>query len=212
MIYFFPTHSVSNKINNTCNSLDNVLEFHVSRSSRDRYQFDLSMFSISGNVIFANFHAARLFAQKINDQRDLINYPEQAVSAAEINAMGLIHEILHNMMMQYRTEQKSSVFDEALEWLGNRFGDTEIEQMLTRFLDEFPPLPVYRNEINLETYLNGMTDGRANRQIALEEMLLLWVTNANPAFSKYKELFDDAPLREETPYLQAMSQLEVFFE
>ncbi len=212
MIYFFPTHSVSYKINNTCNSPDNVLEFHVSRSSRDRYQFDLSMFSISGNVIFANFHAARLFAQKINDQRDLINYPEQAVSAAEINAMGLIHEILHNMMMQYRTEQKSSVFDEALEWLGNRFGDTEIEQMLTRFLDEFPPLPVYRNEINLETYLNGMTDVRANRQIALEEMLLLWVTNAHPAFSKYKELFDDATLREAPPYLQAMSQLEVFFE
>ena len=71
------------------------MEFHVSRRARDRYQFDESLFSINGNVIFANFHAARLFAQKINDKRDLARYPEQAVMAGQINAMGLIDEILH---------------------------------------------------------------------------------------------------------------------
>ena len=35
-----------------------MFEFHVSRQSRDRYQFDQSLFSYNGNVIFANFHAA----------------------------------------------------------------------------------------------------------------------------------------------------------
>ena len=76
-------------------------EFHVSRKARDKYKFDLSMFATNGSVIFANFHAARLFAQKINDKRDLLNHPEQTASAAEINAMGLIDEILHNMIEQY---------------------------------------------------------------------------------------------------------------
>jgi hypothetical protein len=40
------------------------MEFHVSRQGRDRYNFDLSLFSLTGNVIFANFHAVRTFAQK----------------------------------------------------------------------------------------------------------------------------------------------------
>ena len=68
------------------------LEFHVSRAARDRYQFDESLFSISGSVVFANFHAARLFAQRMNQRRDLVAFPEQAIRASQINALGLIHE------------------------------------------------------------------------------------------------------------------------
>lgn len=40
-----------------------MFEFHVSARARDFYQFDLSLFSLSGNVIFANFQAARRFAE-----------------------------------------------------------------------------------------------------------------------------------------------------
>ena len=81
-----------------------MLEFHISRKARDRYQFDLSLFSLSGNIILANFHAARQFAQKINQQRDLVNYPERAVQAGQINAMGLLDEILHLVISQYRQQ------------------------------------------------------------------------------------------------------------
>ncbi len=76
------------------------MEFHVSRSARDLYQFDQGLFQFNGNVIFANFHAARVFAQKMNAKRDLLRFPEQAVSASEINAMGLIDEILHLIVAQ----------------------------------------------------------------------------------------------------------------
>ena len=72
-----------------------ALEFHVSRQARDRYQFDQPLFSLSGSVLFADFYAARVFALKMNQRRDLINYPEQAVKAGQINALGLIDEILH---------------------------------------------------------------------------------------------------------------------
>ena len=39
-------------------------EFHVSRVARDLYQFDEALFSIRGDIIFANFHATRLFASR----------------------------------------------------------------------------------------------------------------------------------------------------
>ena len=61
-------------------------EFHVARQSRDKYQFDQSLFTLKGNVIFANFRAARVFAQKMNAKRDLVTYPEHTVRAGQINA------------------------------------------------------------------------------------------------------------------------------
>ena len=82
------------------------MEFHISRRARDKYQFDEDLFAYDGNVIFANFHAARRFVQKINSQRDLTSYPEQAVKTSQVNAMGLIDEIFHHVFKLYR-EQKN---------------------------------------------------------------------------------------------------------
>ncbi len=92
-------------------------EFHVSRQSRDRYQFDLSLFSLSGNVIFANLYAARVFAQKMNQQRDLVRHPEQTVRAGDINAMGLMDEILHLVVKLYREQKNRKAMKQALDWL-----------------------------------------------------------------------------------------------
>ena len=78
------------------------MEFHISRRAREKFQFDQALFSYDGNVIFADFHSVRLFAQKINNQRDLISFPETAVKAGQLNAMGLIDEIFHHVFSLYR--------------------------------------------------------------------------------------------------------------
>ena len=65
-----------------------MMEFHISRQARDRYQFDQTLFSYNGNTIFANFHAVRVFVQKMNARRDLVNFPDRALKAGEVNALG----------------------------------------------------------------------------------------------------------------------------
>jgi hypothetical protein len=187
------------------------MEFHVSRSARDRYQFDESTFSISGNVIFANFYAARVFAQKINQRRDLLKFPEQAVRASQINAMGLIHEITHYVFRSYREQQNPQVLSDALEWLNSNLGATAVDAAIYRFIDQFPPLAVYRRAQGREDYLAGQTDGLPNREVVLEEMLMLWLSNVNPAFGPFLELFDDVDLEKETSYPSIMSSLYTFF-
>src|SRR5919202_3487021 len=102
-------------------------EFHVSRDARDRYQFDESLFSITGNVVFANFHAARVFAQKMNQRRDLVNFPEQAVRASQINALGLIHEITHYVFRSYREQHNPRALQDALDWLYVAVGSTAVD-------------------------------------------------------------------------------------
>ncbi|UCC65820.1 MAG: alpha-amylase, partial [Anaerolineae bacterium] len=187
------------------------MEFHISRQARDRYQFDQALFALSGNVILANFYAARLFAQKMNDRRDLIRFPEQAVKAGQINAMGLIDEILHYVVGLYRQQHNPQAMEQAMAWLVEKLGQEAVDTALLRFVDEFPPLAVYQQEVDAETYLEGETAGLPHRQVALEEMVMLWLANVNPALAPFMELFDDAALEKETAYRQIVAGLGEFF-
>jgi glycosidase len=187
------------------------MEFHVSREARDRYHFDEVLFSLHGNVVFANFHAARVFVQKINDQRDLVRFPEQTMRAGHINAMGLIDEILHFVIGLYREQIKPAVMEQALAWLNGRTSQAAVDKALRRFIDQFPPVAVYKGEIDPAAYLEGSTAGVGHRQMVLEELLMLWLANANPAFAPFRELFDDAALVQETAYQEIVSGLHEFF-
>jgi glycosidase len=189
-----------------------VMEFHVSRKARDLYDFDDALFSLSGNVLFANFHAARLFAHKMNEKRDLVAFPEQAVRAGQINAIGLIDEILHYVVSLFRNQRNAKVMKEALDWLCERVGKNAVDRTLHAFVDQFPSVRVYRDEIVADAYLDGETEGTPHREIALEEMLMLWLANMNPAFSPFLELFDDGALERETDYVKIASELHAFFD
>jgi hypothetical protein len=168
-----------------------VMEFHISREARDRYRFDESLFSLRGNVILANFHATRVFAQRMNQKRD---------------------EILHVVVGLYREQMNPEAIRQALEWLQEELGAEAVDAALRRFAADFPPVAVYRREIRPETYLGGETAGVPHRHVVLEELIMLWLTNVNPAFSPFRELFDDTALERETAYTQIASSLNEFFE
>ena len=189
-----------------------IFEFHISRQARDRYQFNELIFGQAGNVIFADFHATRLFATKMNQKRDVINFPENVVRAGQINAMGLIDEILHMVVQLYRQQINPKVMQEALEWIMGMLGKEEVDHTLLQFVQEFPPMDVYRKTLSAEDYLISTSNGISNRLIALEELLLLWLANANPAFSPYQELFDDSHLTRDTAYGKLIPLMHAFFE
>ncbi|MFQ5709153.1 MAG: alpha-amylase family glycosyl hydrolase [bacterium] len=188
------------------------LEFHVSRTARRRYEFEEHFFALTGNVIFANFHAARVFAQRMNARRDLVQQPESAIKAGHINAMGLIDEMLHYVVALYCQQVNPQAFAKALAWLETELGVAEVDKTLQRFVDAFPPLAVYKGEMNIRAYLVGSSKGVSNREIVLEEMVLLWLANLNPAFAPFLELFDDTPLKQKTAYGKVMQSLNEFFE
>ncbi|MBN2001796.1 MAG: alpha-amylase [Anaerolineae bacterium] len=187
-------------------------EFHISRVSRSRYQFSDTLFAFNGNVIFANFHAARVFAQKMNDKRDVVNFPERAVRAGQINAMGLIDELLHVVVARYRRQRVPDVMAHALKHLEAQLGLERVDELLRAFADEFPPVAVHRGLLSLQEYLGSSSEGVPHREVVLEEMLLLWLANINPGFSPFIELFDDTHLAKGTLYAQAMTGLQKFFE
>jgi glycosidase len=189
-----------------------TMEFHVAKKVRDKYGFDGSFFTVNGNVVLARFHEVRLFAYKMNQERDLIKHPEQAIKVGELNAMGLIDEILHYLVFLYRQEVDPNAMGNALSYVIKNMGEENLNHALLEFAREFPPIAVYKNEMSLDEYFSGTTEGISNREIILEEMLMLWVANMNPAFSPYTELFDSHSLEKNTKYLEVMDHLHVYFD
>lgn len=192
-------------------------EFHVSRIARELYQFDQALYSLRGDVIFVDFSAARRFVEKINHRRDVKHYPDRAVKASEINTLALLHEISHLVIRQYQYQNKFPVMEQALTWLEEKLGTRAVENTLMQFVKEFPPLVVHNALASPEEFLadsmrHGEEEPVDNHQVILEEVLLLWLANVNPAASPMVELFDDKGLEDETAYPQILTGLYAFFE
>jgi glycosidase len=181
-------------------------EFHVARGVREEYGLDSSLFSLTGNVVFVDFKAARDFAHSINQRRPA----EHAVSASDIYALGLIDEALHLVVARFRREHAPDLWTEAVELLEEEIGRVPLQDLLLAFVEEFPPTSVFTGETTAAEYLSGYSDGEAHRLITLEELVLLWLANRNPAFSSFRELFDDEGLRQVTAYGTAVRRLESY--
>ncbi len=177
----------------------NARHFHVSRESRDRYRFEERIFTLSGNVVFPDYAAVRRFAHAMNEKKDLVKHPEQAVKAGHLNAMALIDEVLHHIVRIYRQQVAPTLLTEALSFLRERLGD-DTDAAIRRFAEEFPPLPVYRGQMSITEYLAGNCGDEPALEVELEELLMLHIANRNPAFKRYEELFSDEPLRRTTRY------------
>jgi hypothetical protein len=188
------------------------MEFHISRKARDRYHFNEDLFTFTGNVLFANFQAVRQFAYQMNLYNDRAITPDRVIKPGELNAMGMIDEILHLVVELYRREVDTQVSQKAVKYLVSQLGRRRLDKVLLLFIDTFPPMSVYRGLIKDATYLNTYTGERQNREIVLEELVLLWLANVNLAFSPYAELFDDSSLKQSSAYLEIIDHLFTFFD
>ena len=188
------------------------MEFHISRRAREKFQFDQSLFSYDGNVIFADFHSVRLFAQKINNQRDLISFPETAIKAGQLNAMGLIDEIFHHVFSLYREEKGEDTNERLYKYVRGKMEKERLDSILGVFISQFPPLEVFNSKITPKKYLAGNTNGKPNRELLLEELILLWVATRNPALEAFSELIIDPVLIGDFRFDQLMFHVNEFFK
>ena len=188
------------------------MEFHVSKKVRDLCNFDESLFSFNGNVIFTNFKAVRTFAQKINATMNPVLESNKMIKAGQLNAMGLIDEIFHYICGEFRKSENPKAFTELYESLQAKLGEEALHQLLVDFNTEFPPVAVYQGKISIEEYLKGSTDGIDNKVSTVEEMMLLCLANENPAFLPFKILFDDEKLQKNKHYYKAWAEIQRFFK
>ncbi|MDR2211326.1 MAG: alpha-amylase [Spirochaetaceae bacterium] len=184
-----------------------VMEFHIRREVREKHGLEAALFSLTGNVILADLRQVRAFTAKLNGSLE----PSRRLKAGELNAMGLIDEILHYMVALYREQVQNDVFEQALSRLENRLGPGRMGDLFKRFAGQFPPQVVYAGQSSVETYLESSEGGESCKALSLEELLLLALANLNPAFKNFLFMFHDTDLARETVYPAAIEELQNFF-
>jgi glycosidase len=184
-----------------------MFEFHIAKAIRKKYQLEETLFATDGNVIFADFIAVRQFVHRVNQMRE----PKQHIYPGEVNAAGLIDEIFHLVLREYETRVNKDVFEKAVKKISGKIGETEFNGLLEDFIEKFPPLQVYKGNQTAKQYLRGQTGERSNAAIAVEEAMMLFLANLNPANKKLKEFFDEEHLAEPKTFRRFADALGDFF-
>src|ERR1700753_2219851 len=138
------------------------MEFHVSREARDRYDFDQTLFSVTGNVVLANVGASRTFAFRMNERNGAEKDPTKAINPGALYAMGLIDEMSHLVVDYYRRRIDPAAMPSALAWFDERRGKEELDKTLLAFVEKFPTADVYRAEVAPTEWLSRSTNGIAH--------------------------------------------------
>jgi glycosidase len=176
----------------------------LTRASRDTYSFDSDFFRPDGRVTFADYAAARRFAAQMSERRD------QLVPASDIYAMQLIDEAMRTLVQYFAPP---ALMSSAVSYVDQNVGPEPVASTQEKFISEFPPQDVYRGELKPQEYLERLrasSPGRNGQAKTIEELLFIYLHNANPAVNPLVELVDDEPL-EPTAYKNLIQALDTFF-
>ena len=165
--------------------------FHVQRQARVRYGVDNALLGTRGDLLVTELLGIRRLSDRMNEAREPGGAP---VSAGEIAALGLIHEIGHLLIARYEADRQPRAMSEALATLDSGLGPDAV-RLLDRFALEFP----------------GPGPAPEPPRDRLEEMLLIRIANENPALGPLRELIDDRGLARGTRYAEAIARLESAF-
>lgn len=187
-------------------------DFHVRKTARQKYQFETSLFSISGDLIIASFRQVRTLAGKINDMRKSEGKHDDLITAGQLNAVGLIHEILHFLIRYYEDNENPGVMARGISYMSSALGHDELEKIFVEYVKDFPPVDVLTGHLRTEDYINGYTGTKPNREIIFEELLLLHFENINSAAAKFEELFSDRQISQTSRYKEFLAGANTFFQ
>ncbi len=185
--------------------------FHVSKAARIKYNIDKSLFSLNGDLIIADFRQARILTDKINAKRKSEGDSKRFVTSGHLNALGLLHEIFHYLIRIYEDVENPGVLDRGIKYLLTHIEEKGFNKVLLEYINEFPPLEVYKGKITSEEYLNGKTEEKSNKEIILEELIILQLENSNPATISLEELYSDKQLSKKSKYIDTLGITEQFF-
>lgn len=152
----------------------------------------------------------RGLADRVNGAAYSHTYPFRPVRAGELLALGLLDEILRYMTDRYCLQEHPGIMLDGLEAIRTAHGPSLVEKSLHAFVALYPP-PAVQSGQTPDAFLSASDMDTPHRYHAVLEMLLLHLAMSNPAAMSARLLFDDADLRQQSPYLTLVERIETFF-
>lgn len=160
-----------------------------------------------GRAQLGSFYEIRKLAGALNKAPEVQEAPELAVQPGQLGAVARIDQISRHLIAQYCSEKNPRALEEAETALREALGDDNLAASLAQFFAVFPPEPVRQDEQSVTEYIESRdTNGELTT-----DLLAVWLLNENPAVGRVVELFDAAPLYEDS-YDKVIATLQAFFD
>ncbi len=167
-----------------------------SRSAREHFGLE----ALGGDLL-----ALRTLTEEVRGERGGNERPFVGVSAGRLLGLRLVGRFLRKLIGDYRRQQGPKFLEMAFEWLAERHGQDRLASLLDRFQELFETSGDGSGTPSRETTPGG------SKERLLEDLLVLWVLNDNPAAKPWRPLFDDTPLEKDTGYREILEDLRGFF-
>ena len=100
---------------------------HITKTSRDTYQFTSDFFQPDGSVDFDSFAEARTFAAQMSAHRT------QPVPASDLYALSLIDEAMRMLVKHFAP---AAILNDAVTSVDENVGSEPLEQTEKKFISE----------------------------------------------------------------------------
>ncbi len=184
------------------------MELFLARPAYQKYAFDLNLFDPSKPDSFTSKLAMRQFVAHINDIRKTSKPPQEPMQAGELNALVLIQQAFHIILEHYFEQNGLQIRNTLIATLMSGLAPARYQQTLLEYVQQFPPLEVLQNISSPYTWLSQP----GQEAHLMDEVLINWLHNQNPAAEQFFELFDRSNLSEKTAYDQMLDGMQFFFQ
>lgn len=182
-----------------------VRHSHIARKIRKKYNLTESIFKLSGETFLLDFKTTRELTAKLNEESS------EPLYASDLNAIGLIHECIHYIIGIYKEQENPKVIGESIKYISKNLDLEQVQDTILKYSEEFPPNSVFSGKETVEDYVESKTASISNREIIIEELILLWLENQNPAFNPFSLLFNDKNLTNNSRYEIIIEKLKQYF-
>jgi glycosidase len=185
--------------------------FQLSRKSWDMLKLDSLVGAVSGATPALEVYLHRLLADRINEKRIHSSQLPEPIQGGQLVSASILVDVFRYIIEIYCHQEHPGTIPRALDWAGQQRGHSTVTQPPPAFVRLFPPAVVLHDKRTDSDYWQDSQATPAIYDTIMREIMLLYVSCANPAFKPIRMLFDDTELKTESPYVPMVQALETFF-
>ncbi|MHA1779084.1 MAG: hypothetical protein ACTSYN_05865, partial [Candidatus Heimdallarchaeaceae archaeon] len=110
----------------------------LSKKSREKLRIDEQFVDEEGKIKLSSLLEARKLAQEINDMLEEQKKTEK-LSGTELYALSVFNKALHEILSKHSQASNTKIIQDTLVSLSKALGEKEVNQILTEFVEDYPP-------------------------------------------------------------------------
>ncbi|MCX5769288.1 MAG: alpha-amylase family glycosyl hydrolase [Candidatus Hydrogenedentes bacterium] len=159
----------------------------------------------------SGLYALRMLADRINARREHCTYAIPAVHAGELLGFELISDVMRYMTDAYCVIGHPGTMEQGAEEARRQRGHAVTDRSQPAFVSIYPPQAVLTGQTAQERFLDEASHGQPHRYTVTREMVLLSILGENTALRPIEDLYDDAELARQSPYVALVETLDGYF-